>query len=177
MVSVDYRQRLCRCHFGRRRHHIRVDGWWLIAPCQFSSDPVAPILTLQKARIRNEDVDKRVSHTWASAPSPFQPFHEHLWHIVANDHDAPHAFLPLRPFFVSFNVANPVLNQTSVPRPLIADGSQICSVIASAPGRDECNDSSCNAQTDDDPHRIHDPSRLSATATLVLTSTPFVPTS
>jgi hypothetical protein len=59
--------------------------------------------------------------------------------------------------------------------PSIADGSQIRSVIASAPGRDERDDGSGNAQTDDDPHRVHDPSRLSATVTLVVMSTPFVP--
>jgi len=101
MVSVDERQRLCRCHFGRRRHHIRVDGWWLIAPRQFSGDLLAPIFALQKARIRNEDVIKRISHTWASAPSPFEPFYERLF---------------VQAFFVSFSVANPLLSQAGVPR-------------------------------------------------------------
>ena len=52
--------------FGRHRHrhrrHISISCWWLIGPCQFSSDPVAPFLTLEKARIRNEDVNNRVSH-------------------------------------------------------------------------------------------------------------------
>jgi hypothetical protein len=45
-----------------------------------------------------------------------------------------------------------LLRATSVFRnPLMADGSQVSKAIASAQRRDECGDSACNAQSEDDP--------------------------
>src|SRR5207249_10382286 len=75
-------QRLWRCRFDRHRHHISIDPWWSIPSRQFGGDPAAPLLTLQKARIGNHNVRRRVSHTTTECSRPSCPLSSKLGHIL-----------------------------------------------------------------------------------------------
>jgi len=46
--------------------NISVDRWWSIPQQQFGVHAATPLLILEKARIRNHSVPKRVSHTRAA---------------------------------------------------------------------------------------------------------------
>lgn len=89
MFNMIGHEFLRRCHPGRHRHNIGVNRWWLIRLCQFSRHSAAAILTLPKARVRNENVHRKVSHS-----SPFQPFDKRPWAVFATDYDAQHTILP-----------------------------------------------------------------------------------